>query len=180
MVQLPERWLTGSMLRNAWKVSASWMLLLAMVHIYWGFGGAGLLPDGVSVLDSRGLFVIDLVVIPLLLAGAGTAWLLRPTQRAGKLRARAWLLWPATLGCAVMFGHVLSTALFGVPGVLADRGAAGSRWAYQLAFEPVWLLGAVAMLATVVAFRRAAWSGTQLSTRPPASSPSRRPSSVSR
>src|SRR5690348_3911304 len=95
MVRARPRWLTGPMLRSAWRGSAGWMLLFAAVHTYWGFGGTALLPSGVSVLDSTALFVIDLLAIPLCLAGAVVSWLLRPDQRPTKLASRSWLLWPA-------------------------------------------------------------------------------------
>src|SRR5690242_12552283 len=106
MVRAAGGWLTGRMLRNAWRGSAGWMLLFAGVHVYWGFGGTALLPAGVSVLDSTALFVIDLLAVPLCLAGAAVSWLLRPDQRPGKLASRSWLLWPATLASLVMLGHV--------------------------------------------------------------------------
>src|SRR6478609_10520318 len=101
-------WLTGAMTRNAWRLSAAWMLLFAGIHTYWGLGGTALLPPGISVRQHPALLVIDLVAVPLCLAGAVTTWLLRPGQRHGKLRQRAWLLWPAQVGTAVMLGHVLS------------------------------------------------------------------------
>ena len=115
MVVGSRGWLTGPMLRNAWRVSVTWMVLFAAVHVYWGFGGTGLLPEGVSVLESSSLFVVDLIAIPLCLAGAATAWLLRPGQRHGKLASRAWLLWPATVATAVLLGHVASGLLLAVP-----------------------------------------------------------------
>src|SRR5204862_419242 len=81
-----------------WRVTVGWMLSFAVVHAYWCLGGGWLLPQGVSGPDSADLFVLTVLSIPLCLAGAAVGWLLRPNQRPGKLRSRAWLLWPATVG----------------------------------------------------------------------------------
>ncbi|MGA8980114.1 MAG: hypothetical protein WB473_13485, partial [Pedococcus sp.] len=96
------------MTRNAWRMSTTWMLLLALAHTHWALGGTALLPPGAPRRIDVAVPVIDLIAIPLCLAGALTAWLLRPDQRIGKLRHRAWLSWPAQLGAAVMVGHVIS------------------------------------------------------------------------
>jgi hypothetical protein len=87
MVARRPGWLTGPMLRNAWRGSLGWMLVTALgTSVGWGPGAAG---PGV---------VPELAVTALLLAGAVMAWLVRPSQRVGKVRSRQWLLWPATLG----------------------------------------------------------------------------------
>lgn len=143
------------MTRNVWRLSVGWMVLFAAVHVYWGFGGTGLLPAGLSVVDHPTLFVIDLVAIPLSLAGAVTAWLLRPGQRLEKLRARRWLLLPATLGAAVMVSHALSGLAIVTAQGISGAGAPASEVGYFLLYEPFWFFGGVAMALTVAAFRTA-------------------------
>lgn len=150
----PTGWLTGTMTRHAWKLSAVWMVAFAAIHLYWGLGGSALLPVGKSVVDNATLLVIDLVAIPLCLAGAATAWLLRPGQRLGKLHSRRWLLLPATLGAAVMVSHALSGLVVLAAQGLSGFDAAGAEGRYVLLYEPFWLVGGVAMAWTVTAFRR--------------------------
>jgi len=136
----------------AWRLGVAWMLAFAAVHVYWGFGGTALLPEGVSVLDSLAMFVIDLVAIPLCLAGALLAWLLRPDQRRGRLVGRRWLTWPGTVGAAVMLVHGVSGLAFALlPWLGAGDVPAQERW--SLLYEPWWLLGGLLMAATVRGYR---------------------------
>ena len=59
--------------------ACAWALAFAVVHLYWGLGGAAGLPPGRSVADNTALLVIDLVAIPLCLAAAALALaLVRP------------------------------------------------------------------------------------------------------
>ena len=126
-------WLNRRMRRHgetvAWRWGVAWMLVFAAVHVYWGFGGTALLPAGVSVLDSGGRFVATLVAIPLCLAAAALAWLLRPVQHPRRLLARRWLLWPGTVGSAV----VLALGLH----------------------DHAWLPGGLLLAATVTSYRQA-------------------------
>jgi hypothetical protein len=148
-------WLNGAMGRSAWRLSAVWMLVFAAAHVYWGFGGTALLPDGVSVLDSLPLFVVDLVAIPVWLAGGLLAWMMRPGQRPSRLLTRRWLLWPGTVGSAVMLVHGLSgTALTVVPWLVSGEPA--GHTGVTLLYEPWWLLGGVLLAATVRSFGVAA------------------------
>lgn len=150
---LPD-WLNGPMGRRAWWMTATWMTAFAAVHVYWGFGGTALLPNGVSVLDSPAMFVIDLVAIPLCLAGAALAWLLRPDQHPRRLLGRRWLLWPGTVGAAVMLAHgVTGLAVVGLPWLVSGEVVGEERW--SLLYEPYWLLGGLLLAATVTCFRRA-------------------------
>ena len=130
------------------------MLAFAAVHVYWGLGGTALLPGGVSVLDNPALFVIDLVAIPLCLAGAALAWCLRPDQHPRRLLGRRWLLWPGTVGAAVMLAHgVTGLSVVGVPWLVSGEVAPQERW--SLLYEPYWLLGGLLLAATVTRYRRA-------------------------
>jgi len=147
-------WLNGAMQRLAWRMCGVWMLAFATLHVYWGFGGTALLPDGVSVLDSPAMFVIDLVAIPLCLAGAALAWLLRPDQHPRRLLTRRWLIWPGTVGAAVMLAHgVTGLAVVAVPWLVSGEVAREERW--SLLYEPYWLLGGLLLAATVTSYRRA-------------------------
>ncbi len=143
------------MTRYAWKLSAVWMVLFAGVHGYWGFGGTALLPAGQSVVDNPTLLAIDIVSIPLCVAGAVTAWMLRPGQRLAKLRSRRWLLVPATLGATVMVAHAVSgLALLAAQGI-SGSALAGDEVRYFLLYEPFWSVGGVTTALTVRGFRRA-------------------------
>src|SRR5690348_14091168 len=139
------------MVDGAWRVAVGWLLMFTALHVYWGVGGTNLLP-GVSVLDSAALLVMDLVAIPVCLGGAVIAWLLRPGQRLGKLRARRWLLWPGTVACALMLGHALTGAIVAVAS-LPDGVSAARLWSLRV-YEPFWLVGGLALLGTVGAFER--------------------------
>jgi hypothetical protein len=56
---------------EAWAAYAAcaWALAFAVVHLYWALGGAVGLPPGMSVGMNRALFVIDIVAVPLCVAG---------------------------------------------------------------------------------------------------------------
>jgi hypothetical protein len=153
MVPAGGRWLDGGMTGNAWRQSTWWMALFAGVHVYWGLGGTALLPDGTSVVGNQTLLVIDLVAIPLCLAAAAISWLLRPGQRLSRLESRRWLLLPATLGAAVMVAHALSGLAMVTGRALWGAGVTWDEAAYLLAYEPYWLVGGLAMAATVSGFR---------------------------
>jgi hypothetical protein len=140
---------------SGWRLSAVWMLAFAALHVYWGLGGTALLPDGVSVLDSLPLFVVALLAVPVSLAGAVLAWVLRPGQRRGRLLARRWLLWPGTVGSAVMLAHGLTgTALSVGPWVVS--GELPRQGAVALLYGPWWLLGGLLLASTVRSYRCAA------------------------
>lgn len=69
---------------EAWAAYAAcaWALAFAVVHLYWALGGAVGLPPGMSVGMNRALFVIDIVAVPLCVAGALLALsLVRPWGR---------------------------------------------------------------------------------------------------
>jgi hypothetical protein len=130
------------------------MLVFAGAHVYWGFGGTAVLPDGVSVIESLTLFVVDLVAIPLCLAGAALAWALRPAQRPSRLAARTWLLWPARVGAAMMLAHGL-TGLVLLAAAALGGGVEASQARFVLVTEPYWLLGGVLLAAAARTFRLA-------------------------
>lgn len=138
----------------AWRLGVVWMLVFAAVHVYWGFGGTALLPDGASVLDSPAMFVIDLVAIPLCLAGAALARLLRPDQHPRRLLAHRWLIWPGSVGSAVMLAHgVTGLAVVGLPWLVTGEVVGEERW--SLLYEPYWLLGGLLLAAAARSYRRA-------------------------
>jgi hypothetical protein len=139
----------------AWRLSAGWMLGFAALHVYWGFGGTALLPAGVSVIDSRTLFAIDLLAVVLCLAAALLPWLLRPAQRATRLATRQWLLWPARVAAAVMVGHAVAAAAVASAHWAVGAPLTPDEQRYVLVYVVCWLAGGALMAATASSYRRA-------------------------
>jgi hypothetical protein len=89
------------------------------------------------------------------------AWLLRPGQRPGRLLARRWLLWPGTVGSAVMLAHGLTgTALASVPWVVS--GELPRQGGVTLLYGSWWLLGGLLLASTVRSCRSAAQQAQSL------------------
>ena len=122
---------------------AAWMVVFAAVHLYWSFGGTALLPAGLSVWDNLPLLVIDIVAVPLSLAGALVALaLVRPWGRrvAGRWRRRA-----AAAVAVLALVHSVPTVVLELARLVGLRQAELTEsdrlsvWVY----EPWWLLGGV-------------------------------------
>ena len=139
--------------RPVWPAYAAcgWMVLFAAVHLYWAAGGTLGLPPGLSVTDSTPLLVIDLVAVPLCVAGALLALaLVRPWGR--RLRRR-WLLAASWATATLLVVHALPALVDGTLLVLGARSrplTAQDRFSLFL-YEPYWLLGGIL-------FGVAAWS----------------------
>lgn len=142
----------GLMSRIAWKLTASWMVAFAALHVYWGMGGTLLLPAGTSVVDSSALFAIDLLAITVCFAGAAMAWTLRPGLRLAKLSSRRWVVLPATVGAAVMVSHALTGAAILAGRPLFGTGPSAEEVRYLMVYEPCWLIGGVLLALTVRGF----------------------------
>ncbi|WP_051400360.1 DUF3995 domain-containing protein [Haloechinothrix halophila] len=147
-----HRHVGGSMrLRLLASLCASWMIIFAAVHVYWAMGGPVGLPDGFSITEHPLLLVVDIVAVPLCLAGALLALaLVRPIGR----RYRRTVTWLTALTGVLAIVHAADTIvtdikmLFGaadVPTSQADRLSA-------FLFEPWWLLGGIFFILAASTF----------------------------
>jgi len=125
------------------------MLVFAAVHLYWAFGGGGLLPAGFSVPDNAALFVIDVLAVPLCLGGAAVAFALTfPHRIRVPRRVLLGLGWVIS---ALALAHSLPTMVSHVGrllGVVDSPGSAYERFSAYL-YEPWWFLGGVLFGALV-------------------------------
>jgi hypothetical protein len=119
-------------------LASGWALVFCFAHVYWAFG------------------VIDLLVIPACLIGAGFAW------RLASVDYRRWLFVLGSAGAALMLWHAGLNYLFlGVRSALGQPLTTNDRY-YALLYEPFWLLGGVLWLLAVLRFRRSALPAREL------------------
>jgi hypothetical protein len=140
-------------MRIAAGAMAGWMALFAAVHAYWLLGGRAGLPRHESLWSRPALVVIDIIAIPLCLAGVALARSLgRPG--AGRLSPRNRLRLVAPTA-AVLVIHVLPTVPTWVRLALPDPPAlsADERFVAFL-YEPFFLTGGVLCAAAALAYRR--------------------------
>src|SRR5688572_21278282 len=89
--------------------ACAWALVFAAVHLYWGLGGTAGLPPGLSLFENTALFVIDLVAIPLCVAGGLLALaLVQPWGRRLPRRLLLAAAWGTAALCAV---HAVPTVV---------------------------------------------------------------------
>lgn len=123
-------------------LGCGWMIVFAGVHVYWAFGGTFAMPAGFEISENTALLVIDIVAVPLCLAGAGLALLL--VHPMGRRRRRTVTTLTALVG-VVAIAHAAGTIIadigmfigvVDVPTTEAERISA-------FVFEPWWLLGGI-------------------------------------
>ncbi len=131
---------------------ATWMTSFAGVHVYWVLGGGAGLPDGIRVSDRPALVAVDVLAIPLCLAGAAVALAL--VQPWGNRLPRRWLIGTMCAAALLAFAHSAPTIaddLLDALGLLdlnlqneADRLA-------HFVYEPLWMAGAVLCALAAIA-----------------------------
>ena len=123
--------------------ACAWALAFAVVHLYWALGGTVGLPPGMSVGMNPALFVIDVIAVPLCVAGALLALsLVRPW---GHLFPRRLLLVCAWAACALLILHSAPTLLEGglvVAGLRDGDLSLLERWSLFV-YEPWFFIGGV-------------------------------------
>lgn len=123
--------------------AAVWMVVFAVVHLYWSVGGTALLPAGLTVPDVLPLLIIDIVAVPLSLAGAVLALALVRPWGARIGRRRLLLLGWGVAAVALVHSTptvVLELArLVGLRDAVLTEADMLSAWVY----EPWWFLGGV-------------------------------------
>ncbi|WP_019819321.1 DUF3995 domain-containing protein [Saccharomonospora saliphila] len=128
------RWLAG--------LCCAWMVVFAGVHVYWAAGGTFAMPAGFSIEDNTALLVIDIIAVPLCLAGAALALaLVRPEGRRRPRTVTALTALTGLFSIVHAAGTIVADIgmLLGVvevPDTEAERISA-------FVFEPWWLLGGV-------------------------------------
>ena len=141
---------------EAWAAYAAcaWALAFAVVHLYWALGGAVGLPPGISVGMNRALFVIDIVAVPLCVAGALSALsLVRPW---GRLLPRRLLLASAWAVCALLILHSAPTLVEGglvVTGLRSGDLSLLERWSLFV-YEPWFFTGGALYGAAALGYGR--------------------------
>lgn len=136
----------------AWAYATTvWAVTFALVHVYWAAGGGWGLPKGFRVPDHVGLLVVDVVAVPLCLAGgAASASLVPGSLMAGSLvpgwgrRLPARLRLRAVLGmAAISLLHSTPTVVLAVVALVQHRaGTLPERtWISYYLYEPYWFLG---------------------------------------
>ncbi|MFD1147730.1 DUF3995 domain-containing protein [Saccharothrix hoggarensis] len=123
--------------------TAVWAFAFAVLHVYWAFGGGFGLPEGFSVPDHTLLLIIDIVAVPLCVAGGvlGLA-LIRPWG----LRLRRWMRLAAAWGmCALCLVHSVPTVVQAA--VVLARGEQDTLSTPEkfslFGYEPYWFVGGV-------------------------------------
>ncbi len=138
-------------LRRLAGLCCVWMVIFAGVHVYWALGGTFAMPAGFSVDENTALLVIDIMAVPLCLAGAALALAL--VHPAGRRRPRTVTALTALTGVFAIV-HAAGTIvadlgmLLGVvevPDTEAERISA-------FVFEPWWFLGGVLFVLAAWAF----------------------------
>ncbi|WP_104482429.1 DUF3995 domain-containing protein [Actinokineospora auranticolor] len=135
--------------------TAAWAFAFAAVHVYWAVGGSLGLPPGLSVRGNTPLFVIDVIAVPMCVAGGVLALaLVRPF---GARLARKPLLvgaWGMSVLCLVhSVPAVLQAALLLVSGD-ADTLTAPERFSF-FGYEPYWFVGGVLTGLAAFGYQRA-------------------------
>lgn len=135
--------------------TAAWAFAFAVVHVYWAFGGGLGLPEGFSVPDHLPLLIIDIIAVPLCVAGGvlGLA-LVRPFGARFPRWMRLAGAWAMSALCLV---HSVPTVIMAAL-VLArgeqDALALPEKFSY-FAYEPYWFLGGVLVAAAAWRHQRA-------------------------
>ena len=121
----------------------AWMVLFAVVHMYWLVGGTVGLPPGRKVTDNTGLLIADVIAVPLCIVGAAVALALARPDRA---RPRPRTLQRLGAGTAVLAVVHAATAMVSwalLPlGMLDGELSDEERFSLFL-YEPFWLLGGI-------------------------------------
>jgi hypothetical protein len=121
--------------------ACAWSLAFAAVHLYWAIGGTALLPPGMSVGMNPALFVIDVVAIPLCVAGSLLALALaRPWGRAFPRRLLLACGWGT---CTLLIVHLAPTLIEGglvAAGLLDVELSMLERWSLFV-YEPWFFAG---------------------------------------
>jgi hypothetical protein len=137
------RWRTNP----AAALAALWATAFCVAHVYWAFGGTGLLPQCVRITDRSGFLVADVIAIPLCLIGSALAW------RVATGDYRRWIFVLGSAGAALMLWHAGLNYLFlGVRSALGQPLTDNDRYDALLS-EPFWLLGGILWLLAVLRFR---------------------------
>ncbi|MBA2530173.1 MAG: DUF3995 domain-containing protein [Euzebyales bacterium] len=130
------------------------MVLFAAVHAYWALGGTAGLPAGLSLAGNTTLFVIDVVAIPLCLAGA---WLALALARPwGRRLPRRVVLAAAWAVSALLVVHAVPAVVDGILLVTGLRSAelsTSERFSLFL-YEPYWLFGGILFGLATWSFQR--------------------------
>jgi hypothetical protein len=137
------RWRTNP----AAVLAALWATAFCVAHVYWAFGGTGLLPRGFRITDRSGYLAVNLIAIPLCLIGSVLAW------RVASGGYRRWLFIVGSAGATLMLWHAGLNFLFlGIRSSLGQPLTDSDRY-YALLYEPFWLLGGILWLLAVLRFR---------------------------
>lgn len=129
---------------------ALWMLVFTVVHVAWALGSGFGLPAGFEVPGHTALFVIDLIAIPLCLAGAVLAVAVAHPRFEPFVKIVLVLCWAmALLGVVHSIDNIVAD--LGMVFGLVDVPASPYDRITDFLFEPWWLIGGVL-------FGLAAWS----------------------
>jgi hypothetical protein len=136
---------------------AGWMALFAGLHAYWAFGGGAGLPNGVRVPDRPVLLAIDVLAIPLCLAGAVIALaLVRPWGRQLPRRPLIGALCAAAVLAFVHSAPTMTDDLLGALGLFDLNLHTEAVRLVHFVFEPLWMAGGLLCGLAVIAAQAAA------------------------